>query len=156
MSAAVRNLVRVVHVAAAIAVLAMSVRAAPAAAARETRWVCWHDSAKSISCILSGLRNADLAGMVNVPAEGMVRAPDHAARSKPLPPLVRAILHDPGSLTGRRISIPMFSEPEEQAFMIELAEAVMCGIKAECSVQFLGAGSGTVLRVDEIDGSALN
>lgn len=125
----------------------------PASAGDDANWICWHGEATALVCRLSslGTEEADRAAdKATVPA---VAADDPYAR---LPPLVREILREPDRLWGRRITIPMFSEPEERAFMVELAEAVMCGTKRNCAVRFVEGGAKLALLLDELDDPALN
>jgi hypothetical protein len=115
-----------------------------------TTWVCWHDTATSLSCHLSQ-DEAPVAA-----AQDAGDAPAASSKGRPLPRLAREILEHPEQFQGRRISIPMYSEPEEREFMIQLAEAVMCGVRKACSVEFLRTISEVALAQDAIDDPAIN
>ncbi|HJV25769.1 MAG TPA: hypothetical protein VJ673_08775 [Aromatoleum sp.] len=122
--------------------------------AAHTTWMCWQDSATSLSCHLS--QDGDTApAAVPEPAAGTA-TPASSSRTRPLPRVARQILERPEQFQGRRISIPMYSEPEEREFMVQLAEAVMCGVRKACSVEFLRTISEVALAQDAIDDPAIN
>jgi len=99
-------------------------------------WMCWYPGATTLACRLgdapepSRLSSSAAGGT----GELDVAVPEgHVA----LPPIVRTILHRPGELRGRRISIPLFTEPLDMDFAHELAHAVMCGANRNCDVRFV-------------------
>ncbi len=116
-------------------------------------WICWHDNAKSLLCQLSSSEDGYVGGAM---ADAKADVTDAAPRRGVLPRLAHAILQDPASLKGRRITIPMFSEPEDWEFMVELAESVMCGTKIACSVHFVRQVPELALLLDEHGDPALN
>lgn len=121
------------------------------AGAAETRWTCWHGNATAVICQLSSaLASSDDA--IDTAGDAVAGV---AAGGRSLA-LANRILRKPGELEGRRIVIPMFSEPEDRAFMIELAEAVMCGVRPRCAVEFLQSVSEVALALDAIGDPALN
>ncbi|BAL22399.1 hypothetical protein AZKH_0047 [Azoarcus sp. KH32C] len=122
-----------------------------------TTWVCWHDTATtSLSCQLS----QDDGPVAEVPGEvpdaGEAERSAAPSKGRPLPRVARQILEHPEQFQGRRISIPMYSDPGEREFMIQLAEAVMCGVRQACSVEFLRTISEVALAQDALDDPAIN
>lgn len=120
----------------------------------DTLWTCWHGNATALICQLSSVATADSPDALQ-PAP-IVPAGNAEGAGKRSFALANAILRSPGELRGRRIVIPMFSEPEDRAFMIELAEAVMCGVRPRCAVEFLQSISEVALALDEAGDPALN
>lgn len=123
------------------------------AAGDDANWICWHGDAKAVVCQLSSIGIEEGDGAAELETASPAAADDPYAG---LPPLARVILHEPDRLKGRRIAIPMFGEPGERAFMVELAEAVMCGAKRNCAVRFMEGGTKLALLFDELDDPALN
>lgn len=142
----------------AIACLLMS--AGPAAAALKplVTWTCWYDNAKGVSCYLPGERDSSRhAPAPEDRTPEATSAPGVAPNGRrPLPPLAGTILDQPERLYGRRISIPLHTEAESIEFVKELAESVMCGIKENCTVRFLGSASEVALWLDELEDPALS
>lgn len=124
------------------------------AAAEDATWICWHGDPKAVFCQLSGTGTGADEGNPGVALK--TAAPASAGAEAALPPPARAILHEPDRLKGHRIAVPMLTEPESRAFMIELVEAVMCGAKRNCAVQFLEMGAPLALLLDEFNDPALN
>lgn len=122
----------------------------------QVSWVCWHNNSSAVICQFFSIDDANSAGMTDSTDKAMpwTSATDPLYTS--LPPLVNAILHDPASLKGRRISIPTYSAPEDRVFMIELAEAVMCGVKPNCTVHFLNEVSEIAQFLEAVEDAALN
>jgi len=151
-----RMLMRCTGILVAIVVLLFPARSALAEVrAADINWTCWHDNAKAVICQLSSIASAYQERIAGPMGDGMAHVSGSESRNKSPSPLASAILHNPAGLTGRRIAIPMFSEPEDRDFMIQLAEAVMCGVKSNCSVLFVGV-SEVALLLDEVDDPALN
>lgn len=119
-------------------------------------WTCWYDNAKGVSCYLPGARvSSPRTPEGRDPASTSAPAGMLSGR-RPLPPLVGTILNHPERLRGRHISIPLFTEAEDMEFVKELAEAVMCGVKENCFVRFLGSASEVALWLDEFEDPALS
>lgn len=92
------------------------------------RWACWYESSNlTLRCLLS-----------RAPSNGVEARAAAVSRTidQRLPGLVRTIWGSPEKLAGNRISIPLWAVPEEMDFARELAEAVMCGARQDCSVHF--------------------
>lgn len=109
-----------------------SPRAATAIA--ETTWNCWHARNTKILC-----RLADAPEVIEDAAASEVGAPTGvttASRPARLPKIAETILQQAAKLRQRTISIPMYSHPESMANAEELADAVMCGARKSCRVQF--------------------
>lgn len=99
-------------------------------------WICWYPGATTLACRLDDAPEPSplSTSAPHVAEELDVPLPaDRAA----LPPIVRTILHRPGALRGRRIAIPLFTEPLDMDFARELAHAVMCGANRKCDVRFV-------------------
>lgn len=105
-----------------------------ATAITETTWNCWHARNTKILC-----RLADAPELVDDAAAIEVAAPA-APTARPqrtrLPKIAKTILEQAAKLRERTISIPMYSHPESMANAEELADAVMCGARKSCRVQF--------------------
>lgn len=118
-------------------------------------WICWYGKGTTVSCRLE--LPDPLAPAVAEPQSG---APDAGALlpqgKRPLPQIVRTILREPGTLGGKTISIPLFTESHDIDFVHELAEAVMCGTRRLCSVRFLRSPSDIALALDAADDPAFN
>lgn len=100
--------------------------AAPASAAdpagerQNLHWRCWYDQQVHIHCLLDS-------------------APAPAANGKPvghLPKIVQSLRSKPSSFKAVLIRIPMYTDPYDVHFPRLLAEATMCGDRADCSVQY--------------------
>lgn len=140
----------------AIAWLLISAGPAAATPKPPVAWTCWYDNAKGVSCYLPDARAAAPHAPEDVTAQA-ASAPTVAPGGRhPLPPLVGTILNQAERLFGRHISIPLFTEPEDMVFVKELAEAVMCGVKENCTVRFLGSASEVALWLDELEDPALS
>ncbi|WP_332675533.1 hypothetical protein [Aromatoleum sp.] len=99
-------------------------------------WLCWYPGATTLACRLGDAPGpAGLsASAARVAEELDVPVPEGRVA---LPPIVRTILRRPGDLRGRRISIPLFTEPLDMDFARELAYSVMCGANRNCEVRFV-------------------
>lgn len=90
------------------------------------RWTCWYaPGAETIRCLLIPAPE----GRYTVDAAVAERA-----RQLLLPDVVRAIWSDPEQISGYRVSIPLWTPPEDMDFARQLAESVMCGARADCTV----------------------
>ena len=91
------------------------------------RWACWYDGEQAVRCLLARSHITDTEA----------RAAAVSQRFDPrLPELVRTIWGSPEQLAGKNIHIPLFTDPYEMDFVRQLAEAVMCGVRKDCSVVF--------------------
>lgn len=99
------------------------------------RWSCWYDEEVSIVCFLVDAPAVDAAQKA---ALGDMLARVSAAPSdSPLPPLIRLMRSAPGAFERRLVTIPLHSEPDDMAFVYELAVSVMCGSNARCAVNWV-------------------
>ena len=112
--------------AALVAVAAMAAHAAPEEETGAPRWSCWYqgEPAPSVAC-----RLARAPGPEAIPAA----VPPWMER---MPPVVRRIRGDPGSLDGQVILIPLHAPPIDMRDAGRLARGVMCGAQAACQVEF--------------------
>lgn len=83
-------------------------------------WRCWYDQQVNIHCLL----DSDPAPSAN----------GKAATS--LPKIVQSLRNKPSSFKRVLIRIPMHTTPYDIHFPRLLAEATMCGGRADCSVQY--------------------
>ena len=94
--------------------------APPTSDRQNLHWRCWYDQQVHIHCLLD-----------SEPAP-------HAA-GKPvghLPRIVQELRNKPTSFKTVLIRIPMYTDPYDVHFPRLLAEATMCGGRADCSVQY--------------------
>lgn len=104
---------------ASAALTLMAAASAPAQA--DTVWSCWYNGDTRIQCVLA------------------TAAPDATPsryENATLPGVVKQLWSRAHTLTGRRVFIPLFNEPEDWERVHLLAEAVMCGNSQTCSVYF--------------------
>jgi hypothetical protein len=123
---ACRRIVRSTLVLLALAVPGSSF--AEASAVAGPRWACWYEAGDlTIQCLLS-----------RTPKSGLEARALDADRTtdRRLPELVRTLRGSPEQLATNRISIPLWNTPSEMDFARELAQSVMCGMRADCSVNF--------------------
>lgn len=107
--------------------------AAAVASDIDTVWVCRYNGSMSIFCSL-------------IAAPAPTTAPDSPPATSsttdifptrgPLPPLVGTIAAEPGLLVGQLVRIPLHSPPENLSDAALLADAVMCGGRLHCLVNF--------------------
>lgn len=91
-------------------------------------WACWyHASDYTLRCVLSRTP----ASLELARVEKLRQVIDRR-----LPELVRVIRATPERLAEQQIFIPLWTEPYEMDFARELAEAVMCGVRHDCTVVF--------------------
>lgn len=117
----------VFRVGAALAALAaMAAQGVPAEEAGAPRWSCGYQAepAPSVAC-----RLARAPGPEAIPAA----VPPWMER---MPPVVRRIRGDPGSLDGQVILIPLHAPPIDMRQAARLARGVLCGGRAGCEVEF--------------------
>jgi hypothetical protein len=76
-------------------------------------------------------------------------------RRGPLPRIAYGILENPARFAGRTITIPLLSPPENLANAEELADAVMCGGRQACGVQFFRSVTAFAQHLDEAADPAL-
>lgn len=115
--------------------------------AEPVAWRCWDNEDTTLGCRLE-------AAVVQPWAQegaGAYAAPSDSAGvdRRGLPPFVRALRDRPSDLAGRTIRIPMHGPLLDPAFARELAQAVMCGSRAACSVQFVSRPEAIVAVSDE-------
>lgn len=92
------------------------------------RWACWYNpEALAIRCLLA---QAPQAGAVERDAAA------EEAYDPRMSELVRTIWGNPERLSGRQISIPLWTPPTEMERVQILAESVMCGTRPACTVSF--------------------
>ncbi len=103
----------------------------------ETRWNCQVGREMAITCELNA-----------VPAAPQVveRAPDAFdtgassgstdARAGKVPAVVQTPRVRPEDLAGLQVKIPLHSDPTDMVLVRELAQAVICGSRADCRVEF--------------------
>ncbi len=106
-----------------------------------TVWTCWHNGKTRILCRLS-----------RAPEWGTAEAAELAAPypgQMVLPLAVREIREQPMRLYGRTLVIPMFSTPELAANSEMLADAVMCGARPACRVDFFHDVAGLASLYEE-------
>ncbi|WP_157353737.1 hypothetical protein [Aromatoleum toluclasticum] len=121
----------------------------------EATWICWYAKGTHVHCRLGIEESAAVssAGSSSTHSAPVDTVPEGR---RPLPKLVRTILSDPGKLAGRTITIPLFTESDDRAFVRELAEAVMCGARKVCSVLFVDTPTEIALTMDMLADPALN
>ena len=106
------------------------------AAEPETNWTCWYSRDTAITCELKGAPVATpIAERETVAFETGGTAPA-AARAGRLPQVVQVLRDRPSAFVGKQVRIPLHTEPTDMSFVRQLAQAVMCGSQAACSVEF--------------------
>jgi hypothetical protein len=109
-----------------------------AAPAIETRWTCWYNGRTSVLCRVTDapLAQPPLDPAASPPSDG-------------LPEVARVILERPGLLRGHTLTIPLHSPPEEMANAELLAEALMCGARTSCRVDFFRDVAALAMQFEE-------
>ena len=111
--------------------MAVVLSLAPAlAAASDTRWVCWYNNDATVPCVLLQ------AAADSDEAERAVKISQPAPGARVLPPSVRRIIRADKSLLDAQVVLPLFSEPESEAFVEQLANFTTCFGKPDCHVTF--------------------
>jgi len=85
-------------------------------------WRCWYDQQTHITCLLDTLPQAGNPSEQAFPAN--------------LPPIVKAMRANPGSLRSKIIHIPLHTQPYDMEFTAILAKSAVCGSRRDCSVNF--------------------
>lgn len=110
---------------------------ARAAAEPETSWTCWYSRDSAITCELKRAPVAEaLVEREKAAFEAGGGTAPTAARSGSLPHVVQVLRDRPGALAGKQVRIPLHTEPTDMVFVRQLAQAVMCGSRAACRVEF--------------------
>jgi hypothetical protein len=105
------------------------------AQAEATEWTCWYSLDQHVSC---QLLQAPVA-LELTEAEGVLV---RQAQAPGAPGLTVAVLRErPHALRGLTMRIPLWTEPVDPKALGELAQAVMCGARADCVARY---GSGPV------------
>lgn len=111
---------------------AFALAAACTSASGQTVWQCWLDD-QSVACSLM----SDRAGAIE-----LVRA---ALPPMSMPagtlladtrPLMQVLRQQPGLLRGKVMRIPLHTVPFDNSAVAELAQAVMCGSRNDCSARY--------------------
>lgn len=112
-----------------------------------TTWHCWLDRSSRVLCQLEQAppANENDPGFLPVSDLSVSSYP----RRGPLPRIAYSILENPARFAGRTITIPLLSPPENMANAEELADAIMCGGRQACGVQFFRSVVAFALHLDE-------
>lgn len=86
-------------------------------------WRCWYDQQVHVTCLID-----------SAPDTGA--GPTAPALPADLPAIVRGLRQDPGAFKNRIVHIPLHAQPYDMAFTGQLAQAVMCGSRPGCTVNF--------------------
>lgn len=105
---------------AALVTIAPPTRAEPA----RTVWSCWLDDGQHLACL--ALHAAPVEGPQTARARPAQRGAD----------MLRAIRERPHSLRGQTIRIPLHNVPYDDAFVAQLAQAVLCGAQRDCETRY--------------------
>ena len=105
---------------------------AAAASDIDTVWACRYNGSMSIFCSLIAAPAPTTAADPSAPSSTTDIFPTRG----PLPPLVGTIAAEPGLLLGQFVRIPLHSPPEYLDDAALLADAVMCGGRLNCLVNF--------------------
>ena len=116
---------------------ALVLMAASAPAKADTVWSCWYNGDTRIQCVLAAAASTDTAP-----------SPHENAT---LPGVVKQLWARAHTLTGRRVFIPLFNEPEDWERVRLLAESVMCGSSQACSVDFSRSYTGAASLAPGLD-----
>lgn len=130
-----------------LAIVSLPLLAAPTS----TSWLCWYDDEEAILCQLWTTDPVAAIAAIASPATDNPLPGTTPALDERLPAAVRTIRERPAETLGQRIRIPLFTVPEDLGFVHELADAVMCGVKADCQVRFLASRATLALLLDELE-----
>lgn len=83
-------------------------------------WRCWYDLEVHITCTVESR-----------PGGGTMDDP-----ASPLPAVVQEMSRNLPTTRLRFIHIPLHTEPDDMAFVAELAGAIVCGSRPDCAVNF--------------------
>jgi hypothetical protein len=105
------------------------------ALAQTTEWSCWYSLDQHVSC---QLLQAPVAVELNDAEAAVVRL----ANAPSSPGFTVAVLRErPYALRSLLMRIPLWTEPVDRNGLGELAQAVMCGSRLDCTARY---GSGPV------------
>lgn len=125
---------------AGLCALASGIAASGGAAATgiETVWACWYDGSASVLCRLLTAPSPIEEAIDEATAESAVPwlVPTSERVRRPLPALVHVISQDPAQLASRTVRIPLHNYAQNMEAVEQLADAVMCGGRSDCRVQF--------------------
>lgn len=107
------------------------------AAEAMAHWHCRYDGDKAINCTLKPSPAAIARGqpLTTEPVNRGGTAPADAKAGR-LPAVVQTIRDNSVALAGKQVRIPLHTELTDIAFARQLTQAVMCGARASCSVEF--------------------
>lgn len=113
------------------------VQGRPHSANAETRWTCHAGRDMAITCELIATPTATPAIERTPDAfdTGLATASTDA-RAGRLPAILQTLRERPGDLAGLQVKIPVHTDPTDMVLVHELAQAVMCGSRADCRVEF--------------------
>lgn len=105
---------------AALVTIAPQTRAEPA----RTVWSCWLEDGQYLACL--ALHATRVEGPQTTGARPSQRTAD----------MLRAIRERPHSLRGQTIRVPLHNVPYDDAFVAQLAQAVLCGAQRDCETRY--------------------
>lgn len=92
-------------------------------AATDTVWKCWYNQDTRIQCVL-------------LTATASAAANPRYAENAMLPAAVKQLWTSAATLAGKKVYIPLHTEPDDWERVRLLAESVMCGANRACVVDF--------------------
>jgi hypothetical protein len=151
------------HTIALLACLALSPLAAAENAPQSanvptmTTWHCWYDGMTGVLCRISELATPSAATM---PAQATATTTASIDSGRPqrgtLTQLAVALVDAPAKMIERTIRVPLLSYPENMSDVEELADAVVCGGRITCRVEFFRTTGALALHLDDESDPALH
>jgi hypothetical protein len=111
------------------------------ASAQATEWTCWYTLDQHVSCLLL---QAPLATELSAEEALQVRlanAPTPAGGTLPL--VVSVMRERPHALRSLMMRIPLWGDPVDMLAVAELAQAVMCGSRPDCTARYSAQPAAT-------------
>lgn len=98
-------------------------------------WRCWYDQQIHITCLIDSL-----------PSSGGGMAIDPSSR---LPAAVQKLRTHPEEFVHQFVHIPLHTQPYDPGLTVALAQAVVCGPRPDCRVNF-SLGLPSPLEMEEL------
>lgn len=122
-----------------------------------TIWHCWYDGMTGVLCRIGELETPS-AATSSASATASTNASTESGRPQrgTLTQLAVALVNAPAKMVERTIRVPLLSYPENMSDVEELADAVVCGGRITCRVEFFRTTGALALHLDDEGDPALN
>jgi hypothetical protein len=123
-----------------VALVLLAMQALPLAARAQAapevpvNWQCWYSQDQHVSCRLAQAPQAPPPDTAL--RQQLAAAPAITPFNRPLPAVVGVLRHQPGSLRGLLMRVPLHTEPLDHEHVAVLVQSVMCGSRPLCSAHY--------------------